>query len=331
VDEDALQPYFPLDRVLAGMFKIYQTLMDVSFEAMPQAPLWHKDVRAYAVRDRASGKIMSYFYMDLFPREGKYGHAAAFGLVPGHVLADGTYQGGVSSIVANFTAPTSDQPSLLRFDEVETLFHEFGHIMHGVLTRSRYGSFAGTAVKRDFVETLSQIFENWVWDMNMLRMMSGHHKTGAPIPDKLLNALVQSRLANVGTNMMRQVHLASVDMIYYTSTPKSAADVHAVDTWNKTQLEYTGMPATPNTHYIGAFGHVMSGYASGYYSYLWSEVFAHDMFSRFRQGGFLSTSLGRELRYKVLEKGGMEPPMNLLKDFLGRLPNADAFMRSYKL
>jgi thimet oligopeptidase len=328
VDENALQPYFPLQQVLDGMFNIYQTLLGVKFEKLDNAPVWNKDVIVYAVRDVASGRIMSHFYMDIFPREGKYGHAAAFGLIPGHRLPDGTYQGHVSSIVANFTQPTADKPSLLRHSEVETMFHEFGHIMHGVLTRSRYGSFAGTAVKRDFVEALSQIFENWVWDKDMLRKMAIHWKTKQPIPENLLDKLVSSRLANIGTVYQRQVQMASTDIAYYSMSPAAPKDVKAVETWNRIYKQITGMEVMTGTYFIASFNHLMSGYDAGYYSYLWSEVFAHDMFSRFKKAGLMSSSVGMELRHKILEKGGMQEPMDLLVDFLGRQPNSDAFLRN---
>lgn len=328
VDETALQPYFPLQRVMDGMFDIYQTLLGVRFERLPNAKVWHKDVAAYAVRDNASGRVMSHFYVDLFPREGKYGHAAAFGLVPGHVKPDGGYQGHVSAIVANFTQPTADKPSLLRHGEVETLFHEFGHIMHGVLTRARYGSFAGTSVKRDFVESLSQIFENWVWDPAMLSKMSGHWKTGEPIPADLMKKLVASRLANIGTILIRQTQLGLADLTYYSRVPSDARDVKAVETWNQVYRDVNGVEPMKGTYPIASFSHTMNGYDAGYYSYLWSEVFAHDMFSRFKEAGLLSNRVGMELRRKVMEKGGMADPMELLEDFLGREPSNEAFLRN---
>lgn len=325
IDTQLIKEYFPLDTVNAGMFEIYQTLLGVTFHADPSLPVWHKAVRGYRVK--RGDKTVAVFYMDLHPREGKYGHAAAFTLSQGYRKADGGYQIPVSSIVANFNPPSDGTPSLLEHNEVETHFHEFGHIMHQVLTTAKHASLSGTSVKRDFVEAPSQMLENWVWQPQTLAKLSGHYKDPTkPLPKEQIDRLVAAKLLNVGTRYLRQVLLATLDLNYHTHPPKDSTDVYANLSKNILLI-----PIQKGSIPQAGFGHLMGGYDSGYYGYLWSEVYAQDMFTRFEKEGLLNTKTGQDYLHWILQPGGELEPMELLEKFLGRKPNEEAFYKSLGL
>jgi Zn-dependent oligopeptidase len=326
IDHDELAKYFPLNKVLAGMFEIYQTLFNVRFIEVIDAPKWHPTVQIYAITDSVSQEPRAYFYMDLYPREGKYGHAAAFTLVSGRRLVNGAYEKPVSAIVANFTTPTENAPSLLKHEEVETLFHEFGHIMHAVLTTAEYSSQSGTNVKRDFVEAPSQMLENWVWHKDSLGKMSGHYQTGAAIPEALVAKLIASKAANIGITYSRQAFFAQIDMAYHRLDNDRPVDTTAL--WSKLQQEIMLVGIPSGTYPEANFGHLMSGYDAGYYGYLWSKVFAQDMFTRFEQNGLFDPATGHEYLQRVLQPGGSRDPNELIQNFLGRPSNQTAFLRS---
>lgn len=321
VDNEKIREYFPADRVIAGMFEIYQTLLGVTFIEDKNGERWEPSVKRYSVKD-ASGQIVAYFFMDLFPREGKYNHAAAFTLHKGYVNAAGQYHAPASAIVSNFSAPSGDRPSLLQHDEVETLFHEFGHIMHQVLTRAKYGTLSGTAVKRDFVEAPSQMLESWAWEKEPLIKMSGHYKTGKPLPDEDIKKLVAAKNLNNGIKYLRQLSFALLDMTYHTQ-PK----VNTTEVYKKLAKTVMLVPIPEGTIPEASFSHLMGGYDAGYYGYLWSEVFAADMFTRFEKAGLFDKKVGADYRKWILEPGGTVNPKELISSFLGRKPNMDAFFR----
>ena len=325
VDEFEVAKYFPLDAVLGGLFGVYQHILGVRFTEAPAAPRWHPDVLAYDISEASGGEPFARFYMDLFPRPNKYGHAAAFTLRRGRRLAGGSYQHPVSSIVANFTKPSPKQPSLLRHGEVDTFFHEFGHIMHQTLTRAERGRFSGTQTERDFVEAPSQMLEHWCWEPAVLSSFARHYETGAPLPPELLASLIAAKQLDSGIMALRQLFFATLDLAYHSPgfDGDSTATLEALHS-------ITGFPYTPGTHFQSGFGHLF-GYDAGYYGYLWSQVFGDDMYTRFEATSPMDIETGLHYRRTILERGGTVDGDQLVRDFLGREPNNEAFLRGLGL
>ena len=322
VDQFEVARYFPLDRTLDGMFELYQRLVGVRFVPVEDAHAWHPDVRLFHVEDAGDGHRIGSFYVDLHPRPGKYGHAAAFTLHPGRFNADGSYQPGVSAIVANFTKPAPGAPSLLRHSEVDTLFHEFGHILHQVLTRAPFVRFSGTSVERDFVEAPSQMLEHWVWEPEVLRGFARHVDTGEPIPDALIDRMIAAKNVASGLQWLRQVYFARIDLAFHGPGATKDLDAIAEELHSITAFDFV-----PGTHFQCGFGHLF-GYDAGYYGYLWSRVFGDDMYTRFEGG---DPGAGADYRRVILEAGGTRDGDDLIREFLGREPNNAAFLRDIGL
>ena len=320
-DSEEVKKYFPVDKVIEGTMKVYQKVLGVTFTEVPNPDTWHKDARLFRVNDSASGEETGYFYLDLFPREGKYNHAAAFTIVQGRELPDGGYRKPVSAMVANFPKAAPGQPAFMPHADVETFFHEFGHLMHQTLTKARYASFAGSSTAQDFVEAPSQMLENFVWQREVLDMISGRPEDGAKLPEELFQKMTAARHFNNGLHYLTQLAYAMIDMTYHTAVPVETSRI-----FNQL-MEIVGlMPVQPGSHSEAAFGHLMGGYGSGYYGYLWSEVFADDIFTRFSKEGLFNPAVGLAWRHEVLERGSERPEMDSLKAFLGRAPSEDAFM-----
>ncbi|MBS1961056.1 MAG: Zn-dependent oligopeptidase [Bdellovibrionales bacterium] len=326
VDDEKVAEYFPAEKTMNGLFDIYATLFGVKFVEVADAEknglVWAPGVHLYEIRDAATDDLRAYFFKDTIPREGKYGHAAAFSLVSGRI-AHGAYAKPVSAIVANFTPPANGKPSLLLHDEVETLFHEFGHVMHQTLTLSPYASLAGSNVAQDFVEAPSQMLENWVWNREILKKISSHYRTGEPLPDELITKMLAAKDFNQGYFYIRQLLFGLYDMKLHSAT----GPVDVTKTYAEMHRELFGFDILPGTHFPGTFGHLMGGYDAGYYGYLWSEVYAQDMFSRFEREGLLNPKTGADYRRAVLESGDLREAIALLRQFLGREPNSEAFYK----
>ncbi|XP_018012622.1 thimet oligopeptidase isoform X2 [Hyalella azteca] len=324
VDHTILREYFPLERVLSGMFEIYQKLLSVSFTKVDDAAVWHQDVSMYSVSDAETADLLGYFFLDLHPRPGKYSHAAVFPLQPTcRPEPNSERQVSVCAMLCNFSKPSAEKPALLEHSEVETLFHEFGHVMHNVCSRVDIAMFCGTAVARDFVEAPSQMLENWVWHKEPLALMSAHYKTGEAIPDELLQKLATSRKANAGLVNMRQIALATFDQEIHSRESVDTAALFA-----ELHKKITGFAVVPNTNMPASFGHVGGGYDAQYYGYLWSEVFSMDMFDTKFAGKVLDASVGKQYRRLILERGNTVDAMDMLVEFLGRQPNNAAFLKS---
>lgn len=321
VDPFEVAAYFPLDSVLNGMFELVQETFGLSFQEEDASDAWHPDVRLFSMSDSATGDHLAHFYLDLFPREGKFGHAAEFPLIMSRRLEDGSYQNPVCAMVANFTKPTKSAPSLLQHSEVETLFHEFGHVLHQNLGRTELARFSGTNVERDFVEAPSQIMQHWVWRAEVLKRFARHHETGEPIPDSLVDKLVEARQLNIAVHQLRQLQFGWLDQEIHK--PGASKDlVQAL----KDAAAISLLPHPEGTFSLSSFGHLMGGYDAAYYGYMWSEVYGDDMFSIFEEKGATNPEVGMAYRREVLEKGGAVDADEMLRKFLEREPDNKAFL-----
>lgn len=326
LDSEKIKEYFPSQVVIDGMLDLFGGVFGITFEPV-DIPVWHPDVKAFKIKDKASGELVAYFYMDLYPREGKYKHAACFGLVEGEEKQDGTYQIPFVAIVSNLNKPSGDTPSLLKHSEVETLFHEFGHVLHNALTKAKYSAFSGTSVSWDFVEAPSQMLERWAWDPQVLKKISKHYKTGEALPDDLIKRMIAAKNFGAGGMYLRQDFFAQYDMTLHTAdtTPDTT----------KLYFELTkkirGLPLTKGTIPQASFGHIMGGYDAGYYGYLWSEVIAEDFFGEFKKNGIFNPETGLKFRREILEKGGTLDEEKMVENFLGRPADNKPFLKSIGL
>lgn len=320
-DPEEVKKYFPVDRVVDGTLQVYQELLGVTFTQVDEKT-YHPDVKLFAVSDTRTGEPIGHFYLDLYPREGKYGHAAAFTLVQGRRLPDGSYRETVSAMVANFPKATPGKPALLPHDDVETFFHEFGHIMHQVLTKAKYATFAGSSVALDFVEAPSQMLENFAWDRRVLDRISGHYEDPSrKLPDELFARMSAAKSFNNAISNLTQIAYAMADMSLHAAVPLDTSALFNMF------MELVAMnPPQKGAKPEASFGHLMGGYGAGYYSYLWSQVYAYDIFSVFAAAGVLSPEVGLRYRRTILEKGGSQPEMDTLREFLQREPSEKPFL-----
>jgi oligopeptidase A len=325
-DDEALRPYFPADRALEGAFEIASRLYGVRIEPSPGAPVWHESVRVYRVLE-GDGKQSAAFYVDLWPRESKRDGAWMQGLVTG-VWTKDAKDAHLEVLAANITPPLGDRPALLNHREVETLFHEFGHLMHHASSTVEVRTLAGTNVAWDFVELPSQIMENWCWEREALDLFAKHHQTGDPIPSALLERMRAARTFRAANAMMRQLGFAEVDLALHIDwKPDSGVDPVS---YGRAILDLYSAVSLPQDHaMIAAFTHLFAspvGYAAGYYSYKWAEVLDADAFSRFKREGLFSREVGAAFRSEILARGDSEDPMVLYRRFMGREPTMEALL-----
>jgi thimet oligopeptidase len=332
VDAEKVQEYFPLERVTEGLFAITQELYglqyrEVTDRARGEGLLWHEDAKMFEVRDEASGEIIGEFLVDMHPRPNKYGHAAHWGFAQHKVWMDGSWTKPRSALVCNFTKPTEEKPSLLTHEEVETYFHEFGHCLHNLLSSASMWSFSGTGVERDFVEAPSQMFENWVWDADVLGRFAAHYETGEKLPRELLDGMIAARNLGSGMAAERQFFYGIYDFTLH-SDPEGDLDTTQLghDLWGERGSGVELYAAVPETYFQASFGH-LTGYQAGYYGYQWSLVYACDMFQRFKELGMLDAAAGAYYRDKILSKGGTLDGMDLVRGYLGREPDFGAYLK----
>lgn len=332
LDEEALRPYFPLPRVLEGIFELLERLYGVRVEAA-SLPTWHASVRAYHMTDE-DGTALGSFYVDAHPRPTKRGGAWMNGLVTGRPGPHGPagargWSPHVAVVCANLTEPVGDAPALLTHREVETVFHEVGHLVHHMLSRVEVPSLGGTNVAWDFVELPSQIMENWCWERESLEHLARHHETGRPLPAPLIDRLCSARPHRAASAMMRQLGLATVDLVLHVDVdPTHEPDV--LGRARAVQSEHAAAPLPHDYAMIASFGHLFAhpvGYAAGYYSYAWAEVLDADAFTRLSAEGPWSREAGRRFRAAILAQGNSRAPMELYVELMGREPSIEPLLR----
>lgn len=327
VDTEALRVFFPLPAVVEGMFDTYEHLFDLQFEWVEPPQKWIEDLELWLVKDASTGEPLGMFYLDNFPREGKYNHFAQFDIVGGKQLDSGKYQRPVVALVCNFTPPLGDQPALMSHNEVETFFHEFGHAMHSILTRAKHSRYAGANVARDFVEAPSQMFENWVWDPEILSGFAADYRNPRKkIPAETLEAMKAAEQATIGIYYRRQLSLALSDLRLHIGPVDDPQQVV-----NQATSEAFFEPA-PGTHFAAYWGH-LTGYDAGYYGYAWADAIAADMATAFQNAPdrYRDQEVGMRLRRQIYEVGGSVEPSEAVRRFLQREPSSDAFLESLGL
>lgn len=324
LNEAEIRPYFAVDSVCKGIFAMANRLYGLTFEEMPDAPKYHPDVKVYDVKDE-KGEHLAVFMTDYFTRPSKRQGAWMEELKTSWVNPDGTVERPIIYNVGNFAPPTADAPALLTIDDVQTMFHEFGHGLHGMLSRVRLKSQSGTSVDRDFVEFPSQFHEHWAFDPEMLKVYARHYKTGELIPDSLVQKINAASKHNMGFMTTELAGAALLDLKWGHLNPEGDIDV---DAFEKQVADELGMPAQLTFRYRSPyFKHIFGddGYASGYYTYLWAEVFDADAYELFREKGVFNPELAGKIKH-ILESGASEDPMVLYESFAGRKPSADAIL-----
>ncbi|WP_400193639.1 M3 family metallopeptidase [Hymenobacter sp. B81] len=326
LDAEQVKEYFELNRVMAGLFQTTQHLFGLKFSEVKDASVWHADARMFEVQ--RDGKLVGRFYLDLHPRDNKYTHAACFGVVPGKATPQG-YQIPTAVLLCNFNAPTAGKPALMSHSQVVTFFHEFGHVMHNLLTTAELSSQSGTSVKRDFVEAPSQILENWAWNYEALKGFAKHYQTGEVLPKALYDKMWAARNVGSGIAASAQIFYGTLDMTLHDKFDPTGRET-TTDVVKRVQNQVMPYPYLDGTHMQAAFGH-LTGYGAGYYGYMWSKVYAEDMFSVFEKNGVMDQKTGLRYRDIVLAQGGTQEELELVRQFLGREPNQEAFFKSLGL
>ena len=324
LDDELLKPYFKLENVINGAFTIANKLFDLNFEEIDTIDKYHEDVLTYKVTD-SKGDFISIFYADFFPRSGKRNGAWMTSYKPQYIKNKENSRPHIS-IVCNFTKPTKTKPSLLTFNEVTTLFHEFGHALHGMLANTTYPSLSGTSVFWDFVELPSQVMENWCYEKEALELFATHYETGEVIPMELVEKIKDSATFHEGMQTLRQLSLGLLDMSWHSQDPTS---IKSVKTYEDDVFKNTSLyPKTKETCISTSFSHIFQGgYSSGYYSYKWAEVLDADAFEYFKQEGIFNKMVADKFKNHVLSQGGTENPMTLYKRFRGQEPQPEALLR----
>ncbi len=324
-NEEDLRPYFRLENVVRGVFEHARKLYGIAFKENSKLPTYHPDVKSYEIYKEGTSDYLGLFYTDFFPRQTKK-NGAWMTLFREQGDFDGAVRRPHVSIVCNFTKPVGTKPSLLTYDEVRTLFHEFGHALHGILSDCRHRSLSSPNVYWDFVELPSQIMENWVNEKESLDLYARHYETNELIPKDLVDKLVRSQKYLAGYYSLRQVQLATLDMAWHLANPESITDIAQFE--DNAVSECRLIPKVEGTNISCSFSHIFAGgYSAGYYSYKWAEVLDADAFEFFKEKGIFNSEVAKKFKDSILSKGGSEHPMTLYKKFRGREPDANALLR----
>jgi oligopeptidase A len=325
ISQEELRPYFPAERVMDGMFEVVGKLFGITIERVESVDVYHRDVRFFAIKK--ADEIQAYFYFDIYARDKKRG-GAWMADCRTRRLRDGTIQLPVAYLTCNFTAPVGGKPSLLTHQEVTTLFHEFGHGLHHMLTQMTEAAVSGiSGVAWDAVELPSQFLENWCWAREVIPMISGHYKTGAPLPNDLLEKMLAAKNFQSGMQMVRQIEFSLFDFLLHAQY-SDANPVDAQHVLDSVRSEVAVMEPPAFNKFQNSFSHIFAGgYAAGYYSYKWAEVLSADAFSLFEEAGVFDKATGEKFLNTILSNGGSQEPMALFKAFRGREPNTDALLR----
>jgi thimet oligopeptidase len=326
VDQQKVKEYFEVNNVIKGILLICSKLYNVEFKEVPNAPAWHSDVKLFEMT--SNGNLLARIYLDLYPRDDKYGHYACFGMIHGK-QKDSAYQVPTAALVCNFPKATKDMPGLLSHDNVTTFFHEFGHMMHFVFSRSELATQSGITNTHEFVEVPSQFFENWAWNYESLKLFAKHYKTGKVLPVELHKKMWDARNLCSGIDANRQIFYGMLDMTYHDKyIPEGTTTT--TEALKELQNKVSIFKYVEGTHMQASFDHLV-GYGAGYYGYMWSKVYAEDLFSVFEKEGILNTKTGNRFRDEIISKGSTMDEMEMMKIFLKRDPNQDAFLKSMGL
>jgi len=327
IDENVIAQYFPMEKTVKGLLDIYQQFFGLVFKEQSVQGAWHEDVKLVQVYKAHDNALLGYLLLDLYPRANKYSHACHVTIIPATYDEQGKAISGTSLVIANFPKSTESKPSLLKRSDVKTFFHEFGHALHALLGRTQIASLAGTHVKRDFVEMPSQMLEEWLSDADVLKQVSSHYQTGAPLPDDLIKRTLDLKNFDSGTFVQRQLMLSSLALEYYKAGEQK--DMYKIyKNLSKTMRPMVAFEDAD--HMYASFGH-LTGYGAKYYGYMWSKVFALDLFAQIKKHGLLNPEIGKKYVHHVIGKGGSDDPMVLLQSFLGREPNQQAFLQDLGL
>lgn len=323
LDDRVVAQYFPMETTVDGLLHIYEQFLSLRFKKVLVQGLWHEDVTLIETYDANTHTLLGYLLLDLYPRDNKFSHACECTIISAVIDEQGNKPIAANLVIANFPKATATTPALLKYDDVNTFFHEFGHAMHDLLGRTAVASLSGTHVKRDFVEMPSQMLEEWLCDKGILRLISRHYTTGNPLPDDLIASIIKSKRIDSGYWTDRQIFFSQLSLDYFKAG--ATKDVYGIMKKMHTKM-VPSIAFAPDNHFYASFGHLM-GYGAKYYGYLWSKVFALDMFNEIKKQGLLDPVMGARYIREVIGQGGSKDPNELVRNFLGREPNQEAFLK----
>ena len=328
IDEQKVAEYFPMEHTVKQLLDIYEKFLGLKFTEVDSNKFWHTDVKLVEAYDSSNNKLLGYLLLDLYPRDNKFSHAANLTVVP--CVMDNMNNNknlSVSIVMANFPKPTKTEPSLLKFKDVKTFFHEFGHAMHVMLGCTSLYSFSGTNVKRDFVELPSQMLEDWLHDKEILKLVSKHYITGEPLDNSLIDTLIKLEKFDSGLHTLQQIYYSLISLEFFKNGSGQDTQSIAKEMFTKVMSDFEW---NPDNHMQASFGH-LTDYGPSYYGYLWSLVYAKDLFHEITKVGLLNPEIGKKYIQEVIGKGGSYDPNTLLRNFLGREPNEQAFLKDLGL